>query len=122
MAYELHLTKVGGGDLTLEAWGRAVSRNPLLRFNSEPQIAIHPRTGTQIRVPGNEGDVEIYFEDGKKWYRVLHWRDGSVSFKAKPMNPDVWRIVVELATDLKAEIRGDGGELHTPESWPGTKK
>ena len=113
MATELHICRPNS-KLLLRDWRTAVLQLKELRMSTADNVVKNPRTGAEIRVPGNEGDVEMYFEGDKQWNMVFRWREGTVLFKNGSEEPEVLSVAHKLASIVGGEIRSDGGEVYKP--------
>ena len=116
MAYDLHIEREAdeAPPILLEEWGIAVAATEGVRlFTGDAHSFTNPKTGEVIEIGRREGDAEVFFREDGKWHSAFRWRGDSAIFSARfePGHP-VWAAAVELASRLKAAIRGDEGEIY----------
>ena len=123
MAYSLHIERENN-PITLDEWIDAVSKVQGAKIDSSKSVGINPKTGQEISISGNPGDVSILFvskgflcfSKSKEWVKSISFFDGIASFKAteeidSPDNP-VRIVASKLSILLSAHIRGDEGETY----------
>ncbi len=77
-----------------------------------------PKTGEQLVMPSDSGDVEVFFPEDDEWIPVFYWyeRNSTASCNARFQPGDtshpVWNAAVALASALGAVIQGDEGEVY----------
>jgi len=69
-----------------------------------------------ISIGAQEGDSEVFFRDAREWRVAFRWSGKSAAFAAR-FNPGdashpVWAAAVALASQLRATIHGDQGEVY----------
>ena len=97
--------------IRLEDWLHAIQSRNDLRVNAAASVMKNPKTGAELRVPGNAGDVEYFFEDTNQWIKVFSWHDGAVVFRATGKGNAVLQAAFEIAESLGAEVTDEEGNV-----------
>jgi hypothetical protein len=98
--------------ITLDEWLRLVAGDKELRINQEDRVAVNPRTGERISMPGRPGQSE--FSNGGNWEPFLEFGDSRLVMRYRleiedPANP-VRRKIAQVAKSLGAIITTDAGD------------
>ena len=103
------------GKIRQEDWNNAVLSRKDLRANAAGNVVKNPKTGAEIRVPGNDGDVDFYFKDLNRWIKVFSWFEGVVLFKATGnCSEEVLHVAFALAKLLDADVTDEEGNICEP--------
>ena len=124
MGYSIHIQREES--ISLEEWEKAISKISGIKLDTEPMVAVNPKTGESISIPAEKGDVAVLFEHkgflgfGKKqlWEKCIYFTNGRATFNAtndiENTNNPIHRAVASIAKSLSASIVGDEGEIY---SW-----
>ena len=97
--------------IRLEDWLKAIRLRNDLRINAAASVIKNPKTGAEIRIPGDDGDVDFYFKDTKQWLKVFSWYDGEVVFRATGKGSAVLQAAFDLAESLEADVTDEEGNI-----------
>jgi hypothetical protein len=118
MGYSLHIERGSASNanpITINEWKSAVASVDGTRLKTGDNTISNPSTGEVIRIPGKEGEVEVYLQGEDLWIAAITWFEGAATFRAPQVmdgTDPVWAAARKLATLLGAQICGDEGECY----------
>jgi hypothetical protein len=115
LAYSVYIERETG-EISLAEWHSAVEQTDGVRLAEGDLEIVNPKTGDIISIGNSGGDAEVYFPEGQEWCRVFAWHESRASFEGLPsfseMGDPVRIAAMALAKLLKAQIRGESGEVY----------
>jgi hypothetical protein len=99
--------------ISLSEWKTTIASIPGLRLQTEETVfSIPRRESREIRIPFQDGTIEVYLSDYDFWSPSIRWVNGRGRFRARAkmdeMDP-VWKASIQLAKQLGASIRDERG-------------